>query len=74
MPVDISCCIAIQPIHDVLKLRVQAVDDGVKGHAVLSGEDNQLEVGVAHLRQEHVDTGTFLKSQTVFVLKMKCIF
>ena len=68
MPVDISRCVTIQPIHDVLKLRVQPVYDGVKGHPVLRGENDELEVGVAHLRQEHVDAGTLLKSPTVFVL------
>ena len=70
MPVHISRCVAIQPIHDVLKLRVQPVDDRVKGHPVLGGENDQLEVGVADLGQEHVDAGTFLKSPTVFVLKL----
>ena len=74
MAVDVSGGVSIQPVHDVLQLGVQPVDDRVEGHTVLGGKDDQLEVGVAHLREEHVDARSLLKTPAVFVLKQKQIF
>ena len=69
MAVDISRGVAVQPIHDVLQLGVEAVDDGVKGHRVLVGVDDQLEVRVPDLGEEYVNGGPLLKPPPVFVLE-----
>ena len=50
-------------------VRIQPVHDGEKGHGVLRGVDDQLEVGVAQLGQEHVHPGTLLEAPPVLVLE-----
>ena len=69
MAVDVSRGVAVQPIHDVLQLGVEAVDDGVKGHRVLVGVDDQLEVRVPDLGEESVNGGPLLEPPPVFVLE-----
>ncbi len=49
MAVDVSCGVTVQPVHDVLQLGVEAIDDRVKSHGVFVGEDDQLKVRVSHL-------------------------
>ena len=49
MAVDVPGRVSVQPVHDVLQLGVQPVDDRVEGHPVLGGEDDQLKIGVADL-------------------------
>ena len=71
MTVDVSSCVAIETIHDVLQFGIQPVDYWVEGHAVLRGEYDELEIRVANLREKHVNAGTFLEPPTVFVLKNK---
>ena len=71
MTIDVSSCVAIESIHDVLQFGIQPVDDRVEGHAVLRGEYDELKIWVANLREKHVNAGTFLEPPTVFVLKNK---
>jgi hypothetical protein len=71
MTVDVPSCVTIESIHDVLQFRIQPVHDRVEGHAIFCCEYDQLEIWVANLRKEHVNTGTLLESPSVFVLKIK---
>ena len=71
MPVNVSGGVAVQPVHDVLQLGVEAVDDGIEGHGVLVGVDHQLEVRVPHLGEKHVDGRPLLEPPPVFVLETK---
>ena len=50
--------------------RVQTLDDGEECEGVLLGVDDQLELRVTQLGDEHVHAGPLLKSPTVFVLKL----
>ena len=61
----ISCSVATNLIA-----RVQTLDDGEECEGVLLGVDDQLELWVTQLGDEHVHAGPLLKSPTVFVLKL----
>ena len=50
--------------------RIEALDDGVECEGVLLGVDDQLELRVTQLGDEHVHAGPLLKSPTMFVLKL----
>ena len=69
MAVDVSRCITIQPVHDVLQLRVEAVDNWIESHCIFICENYQFKVGVAHLGEKHVHRRSLLEAPTVFVLK-----
>ena len=69
--IDVSRGVPEQLVHDVLIIRVQLLNDGHERHGVFHGEQHQLELGVADLREEHVDAGTFLESPPVFMLETK---
>ena len=65
--VDVVRGVAEEPVHDVLALRIHPVDNGEEGHAVLHGPDDHLEVGIANLGEEDVQTGTLLEPPAVLV-------
>ncbi len=52
-------------------VRIQSINDWEKGHGVLRRVDDDLEVRVAHLREEHVHSGPLLEPPPVLVLQKR---
>ncbi len=50
---------------------VQPVHDGKEGHGVLRGVDDDLEVGISDLGQEHVHSGALLEPPAMLMLQSK---
>ena len=42
--VNVSGCVSVQLVHDVLLLRVHAEDNWIKGHTVLHGPHDHLKI------------------------------
>ena len=60
-----------QSVHYELIVGVHSVQDGPERHPVLHGPDDHLEVGVADLRQEHVQPRPLLEPPSVLVCPVR---